>query len=80
MASGSDIEEQAPPSEEMAHIKNISGHSHNEDEDVELAKMGAIVVDSNMANGTARAEGMQRVWGSHGRLIVWIGMAMMLIV
>jgi hypothetical protein len=54
------------------------GHQHNDD--LETAKQSVIVTDSTLTSGTARAEAMQLVWGTHGRLIVWLGISMMLIV
>lgn len=58
----------------------INDGGEQRDDDLESAKMSAVVVDSNLTSGTARAEAMQLVWGKHGRLIVWIGISMMLIV
>lgn len=56
-----------------------ASHEHSDD-DLERAKMNMIVVDSNLTSGAARAEAMQLVWGKHGRIIVWVGISMMLIV
>lgn len=54
------------------------GHRQSDD-DLERAKMSAIVVDSDLTSGTARAEAMQLVWGKHGRTVIWLGICMMLI-
>lgn len=50
------------------------------DDDLEMAKSTVIVTDSTVTSGTARAEAMQLVWGKNGRLIVWLGICIMLIV
>ena len=49
-------------------------------DDLEFAKSTVIVTDSTVTSGTARAEAMQLVWGRNGRLIVWLGSCIMLIV
>ena len=52
----------------------------NAENDLELAKTGAIVADQDLSMGTAKVQAMQLVWGKHGRLIIWLGLSMMLIV
>ena len=59
------------------HAATDGGVQHD---DLETAKQSVIVTDSTLTGGTARAEAMQLVWGRHGRLIVWLGISMMLIV
>lgn len=82
MSSTQDIEQAEVVHEHAAKTPKPpveAGHSQY-DEDLETAKMNTMVVDSNLTSGAARAEAMQLVWGKHGRLIVWIGISMMLIV
>lgn len=63
-----------------AQTKASDASRRQSGDDLEQAKMGAIVVDSELTSGIARAEAMQLVWGKHGRVVVWCGIAMMLIV
>ncbi len=65
----------APPAADVVR------ESHTDDiDDLEAAKMGAIVADGDLNSGIARAEAMTRVWGTHGRIVVWMGICTMLIV
>lgn len=82
MASTLDIDRAEAIDQNAAKARDVTlTPSHEQhDDDLENAKMNAIVVDSNLTSGAARAEAMQLVWGKHGRVIVWIGISMMLIV
>jgi len=82
MSSTQDIEQAEEVHKHSAKTPEApiqSDHVQHND-DLENAKTTMIVVDSNLTSGAARAEAMQLVWGKHGRLIVWLGISMMLIV
>lgn len=82
MSSLQDIDqaEALDPNAAKAPNPVVSASHEQRDDDLEKAKMSAIIVDSNLTSGAARAEAMQLVWGKHGRLIVWTGISTMLIV
>jgi hypothetical protein len=82
MATTQDIDRAEVIDQNAAKVPDptVSANHEHSDDDLERAKMNAIVVDSNLTSGAARAEAMQLVWGKHGRLVVWIGISMMLIV
>lgn len=69
----------APTAGDVATHPETSGNL-DADNDLELAKTGAIVADQDLSMGTAKVQAMQLVWGQHGRLIIWLGLSMMLIV
>ncbi|KIX01828.1 uncharacterized protein Z518_09555 [Rhinocladiella mackenziei CBS 650.93] len=77
--SSASAQDQEMPTK-TAPARFLGKQSQQEDEDMEMAKVGAIVADSNIPSGAARAEAMQLIWGRHGRLIVWLGICMMLLV
>lgn len=82
MASVQDINQAEAVDQNAAKAPDpvVSASHEQREDDLEKAKMSAIIVDSNLTSGAARAEAMQLVWGKHGRIIVWVGISTMLIV